>query len=166
MSVKIMDKVREYVASGFQNVETFKSDVETLLAGGASIDEFDNYGTNPLLTLSFKGSLDDVQFIVSKGANLDVVDNWGYTALFASLLDNKIDQSRFLIDNGVNINYLDSRGNTYLDYCLSFGSVPHLDLGLYLYNMKAISSKFSAIDIMRKLNKIVVVEPVVEPSTE
>jgi ankyrin repeat protein len=148
MSVKIMDKVREYISSGFQNFETFKSDVETLLSNGESIDEFDNYGTNPLLTLAFKGSFSDVQFIVSKNANLDVVDNWGYTALFGSLLDNKVDQAKFIIDSGVNINYIDNRGNSYLDNCIDFKL---LDLGKYLFNKNAISNKYTKLEIMRIL---------------
>ena len=150
MSVKIIDKVREYLRADVKNFETFKTDVEALLTAGANIDEFDNYGTNPLLSLAFKGSFEDVKFIVSKGANLDVVDNWGYTSLFASLLDKKLDQAKFIIDSGVNINYVDNKGNSYLDNCLDFNL---LDLGKYLFDKNAISNKYSMLEIMIKLGQ-------------
>lgn len=161
MSLKIIDKVEAFISSGLKDLEAFKNEVNTLLTEGANINEFNNYGTNPILRLAFKGNFDSVAYLISKGANLDVVDGWGYTALFASIIDNKVEQAKLIIDSGVNINYCDNRGNTYLDHCLIFGSSSQLNIGLYLFNKNAVSAKFSTLDIMSRLNKNV--GPVTEP---
>ena len=84
------------------------SKVQTLLAGGANVNERENDGTTPLMLAAHMGNLPLVDELVKAGADVNAADERGWTALAKSTYNPDLkrgfaDVAQTLIKAGANI---------------------------------------------------------------
>ena len=78
--------------------------VQDLIARGATINTFNDYGNSPLTLAAFYGRDDIVQELLNHGALIDAMSPQGtWTALMAACHQNRLSTVRLLLDAGADI---------------------------------------------------------------
>lgn len=137
MTQELSKLVRDYISSGFQNFEDFKSQILTYIQDGGDINSIGKRNEHCLIILCGYGDYESMKLFVDKGANVNYVDLWGCTPLNNAIMSNKFDFVKYLVQNNVNINYIDNKNNYPIDYAISY----NLDIAKYLYSIGAQSAK-------------------------
>lgn len=96
--------------------------VQDLIARGATINSFNDYGNSPLILAAFYGRDDIVQELLTHGALIDAMNsNNIWTALMATSAQNCLSTVRLLIDAGADINILNRENKSAFRYAHNAG---------------------------------------------
>jgi ankyrin repeat protein len=90
--------------------------VQDLIARGATINTFNDYGNSPLTLAAFYGRDDIVQELLTHGALIDAMSpNGTWTALMAACHQNRLSTVRLLLDAGadIDIDNIDNKSALY-----------------------------------------------------
>jgi ankyrin repeat protein len=87
--------------------------IQDLIARGATVNTFNDYGNSPLILAAFYGRDDIVQELLNHGALIDAMSPQGtWTALMAACHQNRLSTVRLLLDAGADLNIINNDGYT------------------------------------------------------
>lgn len=99
------------------------SEVQALVAKGASVKFADGEQRTPLILAAYNGHTDIVEFLVGKGADVNAVDHDGMTALMYTAKRSFNETAAFLLSKGADVNVRSrKRGMTALMLAAGWGN--------------------------------------------
>ncbi|HYL99435.1 MAG TPA: ankyrin repeat domain-containing protein [Blastocatellia bacterium] len=88
------------------------SQVQSLVAAGARLNDQTGAGATPLITAAGLGHIDIARFLIEKGADVNEKSPSGFTALMSAALNGHSAMVKLLLDSGAAPKASDSSGRT------------------------------------------------------